>query len=98
MMYSHFEILWDDKSGEGLGRHPTANYAAGLDDLVKQSIFSQQLLMSKILVLWIENSFATDVKRKLRAFRSAYTFNTQYDGATMFFAIVKMVRPDTRTV
>ena len=48
-----------------------------------------------MLGLWIKDSLTTYDKRKLRAFRSAYTFNTQDDGDAMFFAILKMVRPDT---
>ena len=30
-----------------------------------------------------------DAKRKLREFRTSYTFNTQDDEAVMFFVIVK---------
>ena len=26
LVNSHYEVLWDDSSGAGLGRHPTANY------------------------------------------------------------------------
>ena len=44
-----------------------------------------------MLGLWIKNYLTTDDKRKLRDFRSTYTFNTQYDGAAMLFFIVKMV-------
>ena len=29
---SHYEILWADNSGANLRRHPTENYASGLDD------------------------------------------------------------------
>ena len=44
-----------------------------------------------------KNSMNTDDKRKLRDFKYVYTFNSQDDGATIIFVIVKMVRPDTRT-
>ena len=95
MVDSHCEILWGDNSGSDLGCHPIANYAAGLDDTEEQSIITQQRLRSNIIFLWIKNSLTTDTKRKLRAFNYAYTFNTQDDGAAMFFVIFKMVRPDT---
>ena len=38
---SHFEILCADNYGADLGRHPTADYAAGIDDAAKQAIFAQ---------------------------------------------------------
>ena len=47
--------------------------------------------------LWIKNYLTTNPNRKLRVFKSAYNFKAQYDGSAMFFVIVKMVRPDTRT-
>ena len=31
----------------------------------------------------------------MRDFKSSYTFNSQYDGAAIFFVIIKIVRPDT---
>ena len=77
MVDSHCEILWDDNYGEYLGSHPTANYASGLDDAQKQEIISQRHLRSKMIGLCIKNNVTTDAKRKLRAFNSAYTFNTQ---------------------
>ena len=43
----------------------------------------------------IKNSLTTDSKRNMRDFKSAYTFNSQYDGAAIFFVIIKIVRPDT---
>ena len=52
--------------------------------------------MSKMLGLRIMNYSTNYYKCKLRYFRSAYTFNTQDDGAAMFFVIVKMVQLDTR--
>ena len=41
--------------------------------------------MSNILGLWIKNLVDTDAKHKLSAFRTVYNFNTQYDGAAIFF-------------
>ena len=49
-----------------------------------------------MLDLWIKNYFTTDAKVKFRDFRSAYTFNTQYDVSIIFFVIVKTVQPETR--
>ena len=49
-----------------------------------------------MLGLWIKNSLNTDDKRKLRAFGYLYTLHNQYDGAVVFFVMVKMVRPDIR--
>ena len=51
--------------------------------------------MSKMLGIWIKNSLTNYYKRKLSAFKYAYTFITQDDGAPMFFVIVKMVQLDT---
>ena len=48
-----------------------------------------------MLGLWTKKSMNTGDKRKVRSFESAYTFNAQYDGAAMFFVIVKMLQPDT---
>ena len=95
MVDSYCEILWTDSSGSGLGRYPTANYGLRLDDLAKQAVIALQRLRSKILDLCIKNSLTTNVNRKLMYFRSEYTFNTQDYKYTMFFAIVKMVRPET---
>ena len=91
MMDPHYVILWADNSGESLGRHPSENYSAGLDDAQKQAIIAQQSLRSKMLVLWINNYMNIDAKRKLNDFKYAYTFNYQYYGVEMFFVIVKMV-------
>ena len=52
--------------------------------------------MSKILSIWINNSLTNNAKQKLRVFRFAYSFKTQYNGSGMFYAIVRMVQPDTR--
>ena len=46
-------------------------------------------------IQWIKNSLTTDAKRKLRYFKPEYTSNAQYDGAAMFFVVVKMVQLDT---
>ena len=89
MVDSHCEILWADNSVAHLGCHSTTNYAAGLYDASKQEVITQQHLMSKMIGLLIKNSLTTDAKRKLRAFKYAYTFNTQDYGAAMFFVIVK---------
>ena len=91
MVDSHCEILWADNSGADLGSHPIANYAAGLYYASKQALISQQHLRSKMLGLWIKNSMNTNSKRKLRYFKSAYNFNSQYYGSAMLFVIVKMV-------
>ena len=93
---SHCEILWDENPGEKIGCHPTKHYSASLYDAEKQSIFAHQCLRSKMLSLFIKNSLTTDANRKLRVFKSTYTFNAQYDGAVMFFVIVNMVWHDTR--
>ena len=95
MVESHYEALWADNSEEKLGRHPIENYSEGLYDAEKQAIISQQCRRSKMIGLWIKNYLTTDPKHKLRAFKYAYTFNAQYDGDTMLFVFVKMVRPDT---
>ena len=78
-----------------MGRQPTANYGAGLDDAENQKIISQQSLRSKIPGLWINKYLNTDAKCNLRDFRNKYTFNTQDYGSEMFFVIVKMARTDT---
>ena len=95
MVDSHCEILCADNSGADLGRHTTANYTAGLYDTANKEVISQQRLRYKMLGLWIKNSLTTNAKRKSMDFKSAYTFNTQYDGFARFFVIVKMVRHDT---
>ena len=94
MADSHCEILWDDNSGAGLGRHPTENHEAGLDDPQNWAIIDQQRLSSNVLGIWIDKSLTTYAKRKLRAFRSAYNFNNQYYGSAIIFVIVKKVPPD----
>ena len=95
MVDSHCKILWDDNSGAGLGRHPTANHGEVLDNPESQAVISQQLRRSYIIGLFMKNYITTDAKRKLRAFRSEYTFNTQDDGSEMLFVVLKMVQPDT---
>ena len=42
MVDSHFEILWAENSGAGLGRQPTAIYGAGLDNPEKHAVITQQ--------------------------------------------------------
>ena len=91
MVNSHCDILVADNSGAGLGRHPTDNYESGLDEPQKQAVIAQKRLRSNMRGLLIKNSLTTDSKRRLKAFRSEYTSNTQDYGASMFFVIVKMV-------
>ena len=55
MMESHCEILWDDNSGAGLERHPTADYGAELDNVENHSIIAQQRLTYKMQGIWINN-------------------------------------------
>ena len=90
--------IWNivGNSGAGLGCHPISNYVAVLDDPVKQTLINKQSLRSKMIGLYIKESFNKYEKCKLISLSSAYTLNTQYDGSTMFFVIVKMVLPDTR--
>ena len=64
----------------------------------KKAIISQKSLRSNIISLWIKNSLNTDAKRKLRYFKTSYTYNNQDYGSVMFFVVVKMVRPDTHAV
>ena len=40
----HYEILWADNSGAGLGSHPTENYGAGIYYTPKQAIIYQNHL------------------------------------------------------
>ena len=96
MVDSHCEILWAENSGAYLGRHPTQNYAAGIYGAEKKARIAHQRLRSKMVGLCIKSSLTTDDKRKLRAFKSAYTFNTQDYGAEMLFVILKTVQLDTR--
>ena len=79
-----------------MGRHSTSYYDAAVRITAKQAIISQQRIISNIICLWIKNSLNTDAKRKLRYFKTSYTFNNQYHEAVIFFVIVKMVRPVTR--
>ena len=62
MVDSNCEIMRADKYGAYLGRHPAENYASGLDDGEKQAIISQHILRSKMLGIWIKNSFNTYAK------------------------------------
>ena len=74
---SHYEIMWYENYGAGLGIHLTGNYAAGLDDADKQTIIAQQCLRYNIIYIWINNYLTTDANHKLRAFRYEYTLNIQ---------------------
>ena len=96
MVDLHCEILWADNSGSYLGRCSAENYRAGIYEPEKHVVISQQQVSYTMLVQCIKNSLTTYDKRKLRSFRSAYTFNTQDDGDSMFFVVVKMLPPDTR--
>ena len=87
MVDSHCEILWSDNKGAGLGRHPTESYGSGIYYPQNQVILAQQRLMYMILILWIKKSLTTGTKLKSRDFSPAYTFNIQYDGATIFFIL-----------
>ena len=80
-----------------MGRQPTETYESGLDDPQKQATIAQQRLRSNIIGLRINKYLTTDDKINLRAFKSAYTFNSQYYGATICFVIVKIVRPNTHS-
>ena len=98
MVDSKCEILWADNSGAYLGRHPKENYSEGLDGTDKQAIIAKQRLISKMLWIWINKPMNTDANWKLSDFISAYNFNTQDDGATMFCVIIKSLQPDTNAV
>ena len=41
-----------------------------------------------MLVLWINISIATDEKCKLRAYKTSYNYNSQYDGSAMLFSFL----------
>ena len=43
----------------------------------------------------MNNYLTAEAKRKLRVFRTSYTFHNQYDGAAMLFFVVKIVLPET---
>ena len=79
-------------SGSGLGCYPTAYYGSEDDDAEKHSLISQQLLISRMLILWIKNSLTTAVKPKLRSYKTSNDYNIQDNKATMFFFIIKMIR------
>ena len=94
---SHCEKLWAKNTGAGLGHLTTANYGAEPDYAAKQDLISQKRLRPKMLGLWINNDLTTEAKSKLRAFKTSYNFNNQYEGDSMLFVIVKIVRPDARS-
>ena len=83
--------MWNDNSVADLGHHPISNYTSVLDDSSNPAVISQQRLISKMIGLWINNSLTANAKRKLRAFKYAYSFNSKDYGATMFLVIVKIV-------
>ena len=94
-MDSQCEIMWEDNSGAGLGRQPTADYWSDADNTGKKSLIAQQRLRTKKLIPWIRNSLNTYMKRNLRAYKTSYDHNSEYDGDTMLFVDVKMIWPDT---
>ena len=75
MVESYREILWADISVAVPGRHPTANYWSGINDPVKQAAIYRNHFRNKIIGLYTKKYLTTNDKRKLRDFRSAYTFN-----------------------
>ena len=77
--------MWEKNSGSGLGHHPTADYVASDHVPEKQAIIAKLCLRSSIIVLWIKNLLTNNDKLRLKAFRIAYTYNNQDDGATMIF-------------
>ena len=79
---SHCEVLWASNSGAYLGSHPTSYYGSGIDAPEK---WSNNRSTAPWVQYGIKNFLTTHAKRKLRAFRTAYTFNKQDDGAEMFF-------------
>ena len=96
-MGSYHDFLWAENLGEGLGRHPTSNYGSVPDNPENQTVITEQRIRSNIIGLLIKKSLTTDTNRKLRGFRYAYTFNTQYDGSAIFAVIVNMMQRDTCT-
>ena len=91
MVESHCEMMWAENYGVYLWRHPTENCAVGLYDASNQEVIYQQQLRFNILDLLIKNSLITNSKRNPRAFKYAYDFNSQDDGAEILFGIVKIV-------
>ena len=87
MVNSNCESMWANKSGANLGRYPTADYGSAADVPEKQAIIAQKRCRSNMLILCINNFMTNDSKRKLRAFRTAYIFDNQDDGATMFLSL-----------
>ena len=97
MIDSHCGKLWDNISVVGLGRLPTSDYRAAPYDSEKQAMISQQRHRSKMMGLWIKNFLITEAKFKLRSLRNSYTFNKKYGLSEIFFVVVKMVFPYTRS-
>ena len=48
-----------------------------------------------MIILYINNSLATDAKFKLKSFKTSHTYNNQDDVTVVFYVMVKMLRPDT---
>ena len=74
---SHFENMWVDNPGTGLGSYPTEDYVVAENDTNKQAIIYQCCLRSNIMSLWIRNLLITDAKRNLGAFKTSNYFNVQ---------------------
>ena len=91
------ETLWEENSGSGLGHHPTSDYEVSSDISAKQALIYQERLRYKMISLWIKNSLTKDEKRKLRSYKISYSYNRQDDGSTIFFVILTMAIPNTRT-
>ena len=72
-----------------MGCHPTSGYGSGLDATTNQALIYQQRLRYNMISLWINNSLATDVKHKFRAYKTSYAYNRQDDGAAIFFVTFK---------
>ena len=87
--------MWANNLEAGLGRHTTEEYVPAAYVPYKQEIIAQQRTRSNIIILYIKNSMNTNVKLKLRAFKTSYTYKNKYGGAAIFFSIIKIVYPDT---
>ena len=73
MLDPHYEIIWADNSGAGLGCHLTEDYGSASNNAANQEIISQKRPRPNMLGLLINNSLETDAKRKLSYFKLAYT-------------------------
>ena len=86
--------MWATNSGAGLGHYSTAYYGSAAEVPAKYLFIYQDSIRSNMISLWIKNSLTTDVKRKLKDFKTSYTYNNKYDGSAIFFVIVKVVYPE----